>query len=68
LECEELGNQRRNLFLEMSKMAKKKRYNPLNDPLAYVPFVGVFIALYRTLEDEDEDEEEWEEEEDAEDT
>ena len=49
-------------------MAKKKRYNPLNDPLAYVPFVGVFIALYRTLEDEDEDEEEWEEEEDAEDT
>ena len=49
-------------------MARKKRYNPLDDPLAYIPFVGVFVALYRTLEDEDEHEnEEDEEEEDGED-
>jgi len=51
----------------MSKMAKKKRYNPLDDPLAYVPLVGIFFALYRTLEDEDEHEdeedEEWDEDE-----
>jgi len=37
---------------------KRKRYDPLDDPLAYVPFVGIFVALYRTLEDEDEHEDE----------
>jgi len=48
-------------------MTKKKRYNPLDDPLAYLPFVGPFVVLYKTMEDddehEDEEEEEWDEDE-----
>lgn len=37
---------------------KKKRYNPLDDPLAYIPFIGIFIAQYRQMEDDDEDDDE----------
>jgi len=48
------------MVYEMTK--KKRRYNPLDDPLAYVPLLGVFIALYKTMEDEDEDED-WEDDE-----
>ena len=31
----------------------KKRYEPLDDPLVYIPFVGIFIAQYKQMEDDD---------------
>jgi hypothetical protein len=32
---------------------KKKRYNPLDDAWAYIPFAGIFIAMCKMMEDDD---------------